>query len=252
MSSVCPKQTLPALIETAQRYGYEGIEFRVEWDHAHGIELDATPAQLAEARQRLADAGIAASCVATSVRFNAPDPADHLPQRETLRRYIELAQQIGAPVIRTFSDSLPEDDPQALERVLALAAASYADVDAWAQAHDVVVLVETHTNMKGQWAKQILDQAGATNLAVLWHIGHHLQRGQSVDEAYSFIRGHVRHLHFTALADDPYVSDADNQRCFDLLARDGFDGFFSVEIINPDDPEAVLAHHIAKYKAFAG
>jgi sugar phosphate isomerase/epimerase len=252
MSSVCPKQTLPELIKTAQRHGYEGIEFRVEWGHAHGIELDATPAQLAEARRMLADAGLAASCVATSVRFNSPDPAAHLPQRETLRRYIELAQQVGVPVIRTFSDALPEDDPQALETVLRLASESSADVDAWAQEHDVVVLVETHTNMKGQWAKQILDQAGATNLAVLWHIGHHLQRGQGVDEAYSFIRGHVRHVHFAAKADDAYVTDADNRRSFELLARDGFDGFFSVEIINPDDPEAVLTHHIAKYKAFAG
>jgi len=30
MSSVCPKQTLGGLIETARYYGYEGIEVRVE------------------------------------------------------------------------------------------------------------------------------------------------------------------------------------------------------------------------------
>jgi len=96
MSSVCPKRTLDELIATAQHYGYQGIEFRTEWNHAHGIELDATVAQLATARQKLADGGIAASCIATSVKFNSPDPADHIPQHETLRRYIELAAQVGA------------------------------------------------------------------------------------------------------------------------------------------------------------
>ena len=249
MSSVCPQQTLDELIATAQHYGYQGIEFRTEWGHAHGIELDATVAQLGAARQKLADSGIAASCIATSVKFNSPDPADHIPQREMLRRYIELAAQIGTPCIRTFSDGLPEDDADR-DRVLGLAAESYATVDNWAQQYGVIVLVETHTNMKGQWAKQIFDTAQAENLRVLWHIGHHLRRGQSVDEAYSYIRGHVRHVHFTARGEDEYVTDADNIRSFELLSADGFDGFFSVEIINPDDPDAVLAHHIAKFNAF--
>jgi sugar phosphate isomerase/epimerase len=250
MSSVCPKQTLAELVETAQQYGYAGIEFRTEWNHAHGIELGATPAQLAAARQTLADGGIAASCIATSVRFNSADRDEHLSQRETLRQYIVLASEVGAPYIRTFSDSVPEDDQAARNQVLSLAAESYASVEEWARQHGVEVLVETHTNMRGHWARQILDQAGAESLQVLWHIGHHLRRGQSVDEAYAYIRGHVRHLHFVARPDDEYVTDADNQRTFDLLAADGFTGFFSVEVINPEDPDAVLALHIAKFEQF--
>ncbi len=250
MSSVCPTLTLAGLIETAERYGYEGIEFRTEWGHAHGVELDATPAQLAAARRVLADAGIVASCIATSVRFNAPDPREHLSQRDTLRRYVALAAEMGAPVIRTFSDPLPEDDPVERERVMRLAAESYAAVDAWAGQHGVVVLVETHTNMRGAWARRILDAANAKNLGALWHIAHHVQRGESVDAAYGALRGHVHHLHFTATEDDPVVADADNRRSFALLADDGFDGFFSVEIINPEAPEDVLAHHHRMFTHF--
>jgi fatty-acyl-CoA synthase len=250
MSSVCPGQTLGQLIATATHYGYAGLEFRTEWGHAHGIELDAGEADLSAARRALADAGIAAGCVATSVRFNAAELEAHLPQRELLRRYIELAGKIGAPYIRTFSDSLPEDDPLLRDRVLAQAAASYASVDDWAGQHGVTVLVETHTNMKGEYAREILDRAAAENLGVLWHIGHHLQRGQSVDEAYGYIRGQVRHVHFSAKAADVHVADADNQRSFELLARDGFTGFFSVEVIDPDDSDAVLAHHAERHRAF--
>ena len=247
MSSVCPDQTLPQLIETAKKHGYKGIEFRTEWDHQHGIELTATSAQLKQARATLADAGIAASCIATGVKFNSEDPADHLPHREDLRRYIALAAQVGAPYLRTFSDTLPEQE-DAREKVLSLAADSYASLDDWAQQHGVEMLVETHTNMSGQWARQILDQAQAPSLQVLWHIGHHLSRGQSVDETYPHIRGHVRHLHFGQGRE--LSLDQENLRSFELLSADGFTGFFSVEYINPENPEQVLAINIAKFNEF--
>jgi len=250
MSSVCPAQTLLDLVHTAERFGYQGLEFRLDWGQNHGVELDATLAQRREARRILEDNGIAASCIATGVKFASSDPDAHVPQRETLHRAIELASDVGAPYLRTFADPLPEDDPQARDRVIGLAADSYAAVSEWAEAADVVVLVETHTNMKGQWAKAILDRAQSANVQVLWHIGHHLRRGQSVDETYAHIRGCVRHVHFAAREDDPHVADADNQRSFDLLAADGFDGFFSVEIINPEEPEAVLQRHITKFNAF--
>lgn len=249
MSSVCPQQTLGELIATAHRYGYSGIEFRTEWQHRHGIELGATEQALASARRALADEGLAASCLATSVRFNSPNPDDHLPQRDTLRRYIALAAAVGAPCIRTFSDAVPEEDEAARNEVLRLAAESYHAVDDWANDHNVHVLVETHTNMRGHWAKQIVEEAGASNLGVLWHIGHHVSRGQSVDEAYEYVGPFVRHVHFAA-QEGANVSDADNQRMFALLARDGYEGFISVEIINPPDPDEVLTLHKAKYDAF--
>ncbi len=247
MSSVCPRQTLAELIATAKQYGYEGIEFRTEWKHAHGIELGTPAAAIAAARRTLGDAGVAASCVATSVRFNSLDAAEHLAQREILRQYVALAAELGAPCIRTFSDKLPEDSDADRERVLGLAAESYAAVDDWAGQHDVTVLVETHTNMRADWARQIVDKSAARNLGVLWHISHHISRGQSVDAAWGYLRGLVRHVHFAATEDVP---NEDQMRMVAVLAKDGFQGFLSVEIINPVDPVDVLKTHMAKYRQF--
>ncbi len=254
MSSVCPQQSLVELIETAKTYGYAGIEFRAQWGHRHGIELEASKSDLQRARRQLMDSGIAVSCIATGVRFNSPEAADHLPQRELLHRYIELAAHVGAPYLRTFSDPLPEDAPSARDAVLDLAAASYAAVDSWAAHHGVVVLVETHTNMKAEWARRILDAAKADHLQVLWHIEHHLSRGQSVDDAYGLLQGHIRHVHFSAqpgtVAEMPPGAASPNARMFELLAAEGFAGFFSVEIINPDDDHTVLVLHADKYATY--
>jgi len=111
----------------------------------------------------------------------------------------------------------------------------------------VYVLIETHTNMRAHWARKIIDTAQADRLGVLWHIGHHVGRGQSVDEAYPHIKGYVYHLHYN---EGGKVTDADNQRTFDLLKPDGFEGYFSVEVINPDDSDAVLKTHIDKFNQF--
>lgn len=95
--------------------------------------------------------------------------------------------------------------------------------------------------------RQVIDGANAKRLGVLWHIGHHIGCGQSVDDAYTHIKDDVHHLHFSL---GGRATDDDNQRTFELLKPGGFDGFFSVEVINPDDPEAVLQQHIDKFNQF--
>jgi sugar phosphate isomerase/epimerase len=248
MSSVCPRQSLSELVVAAHTYGYEGIEFRVDWDHGHGIELSASEDQIAAAQGMLEDNGIEATCIATGVKFNSTDETDHVDARELLMRYIELAQNVGASYLRVFGDPVPEED---VDTALKLTAESCAAVDDHAGQHNVKVLIETHTNMRADWAKRIVDESGGQNVGVLWHIGHHISRGQSVDDAYGHLSGIIDHLHFSARVDWK-GEDLDNRRTFELLGLAGFDGFFSVEVINPDDSEAVLKHHIEKFTAFKG
>ncbi len=84
---------------------------------------------------------------------------------------------------------------------------SYAAVDEWAAQHGVTVLVKP-------------TQHAPTGPGRLWTtrrpepgrplaIFHHVSRGQSVDAAYGYLRGLVRHVHF-AITDD--AADADQQR----------------------------------------
>ena len=251
MSSVCPKQSLAELIESARRHAYTGIEFRVEWNHGHGLELGLPEAELRSARGRLADAGLEASCVATSVKFNTNDPLEHERHRETLRRYIPFAAALGARRIRTFADPLPEENAEAREEILKRAADSYAQVNDLAAEHDAHVLVETHTNMRAHWAMSVLNDADAPQLQVLWDPGHHVKRGQSVEEAYGYLRGSVSHLHFgTAGPGAGSMSEEEHALAVRLLDADGFDGYFSVEVINPDDSEAVLAYNSRQFQRY--
>ena len=42
MSSTCPEWTFEQMVDAAAKYGYEGVDLRVEWGHNHGLELEST------------------------------------------------------------------------------------------------------------------------------------------------------------------------------------------------------------------
>lgn len=244
MSSVCPPLTLAALIDKAKHYGYEHLELRVEWEHGHGVELESTPRQLREARHRLADSGIQLSCIATGVRFIDPDAQERAKQVELLKRYIDLAETMSAENIRIFGDRVPET-PVEVSETLDWEAAGIRECDGLAGDAGVALCLETHGNLIASYVTETIYRAGARNTFVNWHAAHHVRHGQPVDVAYVHLRGKVRHAHVN-FGDSGPLPDTE-KAALTLLAGDGYDGFVSIEVINPPDSDAVLQRHIELY-----
>ena len=90
MTFACPECSFDEVLELARRHDYDGIEFRCDSDHRHGVMVDSPRAQRREWRRRLADAGVQAACLATSLQFISAAAIEEAPAR------IELAVDIGA------------------------------------------------------------------------------------------------------------------------------------------------------------
>jgi sugar phosphate isomerase/epimerase len=249
MSSVCPKQTLPELFATARRFGYHGIELRVEWQHGHGVELTATPHQLAAARRAFQDAGIALTSIATGCRYQTEDKTKNAADVEKTRRCIELAAAVGAPLIRIFGDPVPTE-AVALDDALQRQADAINSLDALAGQQGVILGLETHGNLLASQAAEVIWRAEARHCMILWHAEHHIRNGESVDRAWVFVKSRVCHVHWRANAQN--IAEADVARTFPLLKSIGFDGFLSLEDINPPDSEATLKLHAEKFRAWSG
>jgi sugar phosphate isomerase/epimerase len=245
MSSVCPQMKLAELLEAGKRHGYEAIEFRPEWRHGHGVELESSAQQRREMVRSIGDSGLAACCISPGVRFCHADAAARDADYEKLLRYVELAAEMGIAVIRIFGDPLPNDGRRA--RNYRMQAEYLARAAERAREAGVVIALETHTNLRGFDAGEILYQAGyPRGLAVNWHLSHCLRHGEDVDEAYRHIKGRVAHVHFSVGGDekDPLLL----KRQMELLAGEGYAGCWSVEVINPPDSEPVLESHAAWWK----
>ncbi len=83
MSSVCPAMTLAELIAAGQKHGYEGIEFRPEWDQKHGVELELSAADRKEVAKMLADGGLEGCCLSPRcpIPFKCPSACLFSPRR---------------------------------------------------------------------------------------------------------------------------------------------------------------------------
>lgn len=243
MTSMAQDKKLPELIELAKTYGYQGIEFRPEWKQAHGVELSMTQRQRKEARTRFADHGIDISAVSPGVKFLKDDRDQQL---ETLRRYIDLAADLGAPCIRFFADRLPEaPDLRRESHKIQAGYQARAAKQAWEAG--VLLVLETHSNSIGRDAGEMMYLAGfPPAFRVNWHLAHCLRHGEDTDTAYRHVKGRVAHAHFS-FPEDPIETKA-LERQFELLLYDGFEGYFSVEIIRKGDNRDLLIDHAEKWK----
>ncbi|MCG9129072.1 sugar phosphate isomerase/epimerase [Candidatus Poribacteria bacterium] len=245
MSSVCPPLTMAELIDKAKEYNYEHLELRVEWDHGHGVELDSSQQQLNEARTLLEDNNITLSCIATGVRFIDPDPQKRLDQVDLLKRYIDLTEKMGAQNIRIFGDPVPKT-PVEIDQTLDWEADGIRACDGLAGEAGVALCLETHGNLLASYLIETLYRSDAENTYVNWHAAHHVRHGQPVDVAYVHLRNKIRHAHVN-FGDDGPMPDTERDS-LTLLKEDGYEGFISIEVINPKDSDAVLKRHAELYK----
>ena len=102
MSSACPDWTLDEVVAGMKRHGYQGFEPRVEWDHACGIEAALAAAERREIRRRMEDEGLEICCIATGARMAAPDAAERAGHVEDVKKYIDLAADLGCGLMRVF------------------------------------------------------------------------------------------------------------------------------------------------------
>lgn len=251
MSSVCPKMTLAELLEAGRSHGYEGIEFRPEWQHAHGVELDASTHQRGEIARRIRDSGLVPCCIAPGVKFCHEERARCDEEFEKLTRYIALAEEVGIQHVRVFGDPIPNAGAGARARNYQQQAEYLACAADRAAATGVQLVLETHMDFRAADAGEVLFLAGyPAELWVNWHLGHCLRHGEDVDEAYRQVKGRVGHVHWNVTEEK--VERAHLRRQWQLLQDEGYAGFWSVEVINPSDSLKVLADHAAAWKELRG
>jgi sugar phosphate isomerase/epimerase len=244
MTFLYPQLTYDTVIAKALHFGYEGIEWRAEAEHRHGVELESSSAQIRKIREAVAGAGLETSCLATSSRFCSPDPAERDQQLERLNRYVDLAHAVGAPCIRFFADPIPNTGRGARAESYRVQAEYMALAAVHAAEAGVRLCLETHSVFRAFDAGEVLFQAGyPTALWINWHLEHCILHGEDVDEAYRHVKGRVTHAHYSM---SPHV-----ERQMELLWDDGFTGYFSLEVMPPDEAtsDQTMADEAAAWKA---
>jgi fatty-acyl-CoA synthase len=244
MTFACPAYTFDQVVALAQRQGYQGIEFRCDSDHRHGVMVEASKAQRAEFRRKLEDAGLEACCLASSLQFVKDEAVEQALPR------IELAADIGCPGLRVFCGPLPQG--MSIDEAILRVAHNLRRVAERALRAGVRLWLETHDSVsKGVDAGRIVRLVNHPALGINWDTMHPYRNGESLRTTWEAIGPFIQHTHFhDALASPDRVvikpfgeGELPIRRMYGLLRFFGYGGYFSGEWFETQmgpDPDASL------------
>src|SRR2546422_7362904 len=101
----CPRWDWRQVLDFAAGHDFAAVELRglqTQMDLTQVPEF--APARLAEAKRQLAEHGLVVSCLGSSANMHDMDAAKHAAQLDDARRFIDLAQALGAPYVRVFGN----------------------------------------------------------------------------------------------------------------------------------------------------
>lgn len=254
MSFSTPALDLAGMLAVAQRYGYDGIEPRLDANHAHGIEVALSAPQRAAIRVQVAASGVTLACLATSLSY--ADPAKTDAMRAQTRERIDLAGDLGVKAIRVFGGQIPAGVSR--EQAVDLLVSSLSAVADQAARRGVTLCLETHDD----WCdpKQVAEVLGRVNhpaIAANWDVMHPVRtKLATIDASFERLQPWIRHLHIHDGSGEGITlvpigeGIVDHRRVVERLLAAGYTGFISGEWIGWEPYETHLPREVATMRRY--
>lgn len=253
MSFSTPEMSFDEMLETAKKYGYAGIEPRIDSSHGHGLEVSLTPEERKQYAKKAEAAGVRIACIATSIK--CVEPLDDDSFKGFCDR-IDVAKDVNAPVIRVFGGNFPDDITR--EDATKTCVETLNKVAEHAGNGGVTICFETHD----KWCDpthvaDVLSRVDHPAVACNWDIQHPVRTGlATIEDSFNVLSPWIRHLHIhdnqgPGLNFVPMgTGDIDNKKAIELLQTIEFDGYLSGEWINWTPAEEHLPHEIGVLKGY--
>jgi len=251
MSFSTPKLSLKEIIETAKRFGYDGIEPRLDSGHSHGIEISTSADYLAEALKISEAAGIAFACIATQCKLANPDGI--AGQIEAAERAVDLAKKLNCHAIRVFGGKLPEGLSR--DKAMATLKEALSKIVKYAAGSGVNICLETHDD----WCDPVMVREAAkdSGSSVNWDVMHTFMTAKySPEKAFDILKPYIRHMHIhDGIRENGKTElcpigkgEIDHTAPIRLMNESGYQGYASGEWINWEPWEIHLPREIAALK----
>src|SRR5439155_24534258 len=114
-------------------------------------------------------------------QLHEQDPTKHAAQLDEARRFIDLAEVLGAPYVRVFGNNYMSGVPR--EVTIAHIAQGLREVGDYPRPKGVAVLIESHGDFTDSpTLPAILRQADSPAVALLWDAHHTFVSGKEAPE----------------------------------------------------------------------
>ncbi len=216
---------IPILINNCQRAQIFGTELRTSLSYAHGVELHLNAQQRRDVRKRFGDSPITLVGLATSERFDSPDPAKLKEAIENTMAYIKLSHDIGSTGIRVFPNSFHKGVPR--KKTIEQIGNSLNIVGAFAADYGQQIRLEAHGSAgELPTIKAIMDLVVEPNVRVKLNSDKRDTLGKGLGYNFNLVKnklGSTVHVHDFKAPGFPY------QLLMDLLVKIDWNGWILLE-----------------------
>lgn len=193
-------------LDVCEEFGISAVELRTI-----GTEniVDLSEEQVADIRAQLQQRNMAVVAIASpflKCDYWGDDELEHQRQLRILRRSIEIAHDLGAPIVRTFNFWRQADPTVWYEPALA----TLTEATAICRDSDILLGFENEhacTSATGEEAAWFVDRIGDPTLGVIWDPGNEAVVGSNpFPDGYQHIKSRIHHVHLKdarAIAADP-------------------------------------------------
>ena len=254
----CPDWTFQQITSFAVQHGYKGIEVR---GIQRQMDLTKCPEFSTEENRKatlalMKEKGLQFVGLGSSANLHFPEGAEREKNLAEARSFIDLAQQINCPYVRVFPNKFPKD--QEKNTTIDLIIKGLLELGDYAKGKNVIVLMETHGDVvKSDDLEKIMRSAAHPNIGLVWDISNMWTvTKEPPAQAYQKLKKYIRHTHIkdAKLVDGKLQytlleqGDVPIFEAIDVLAKDGYKGFYSFEwekMWHPEiaEPEIALADY---------
>jgi sugar phosphate isomerase/epimerase len=254
----CPAWEWKQILDFAVQHGFSAIELR---GLQGNLDLPSHPVfaaeRTAQTRKEIQQSKLRIACVSSSANLYMEDPGKRAKELADARRFIDLAEKLGAPLVRVFggkadSDTAMLPDEATKTRV----AEGLRELGSYASTRSVTVVIESHDHFTSSATlKDVLRMAGSEHVGLLWD-AHHTFADSNEDPEFTVrqLGPSIRHTHLKdstgSGGNRHYVltgrGNVPIQRQIQALQSIGYRGFYCFEwekVWHPDleDPEIAIA-----------
>lgn len=232
----CPDWSIEKIAAEAAGLGYDAVEIRGikrVFDLSQAPEF--SPVNIAATKRLFEDAGVSVVSIDASSSFCWADDAKQQAAFDEALRHIEIAQAMGAPLVRVFGGNIPEGQPR--DKWAAILADNLARLGEAAAPGGVTIAVETHDSWcRADEIMPVISLVDRDNVKVLWDLMHPWSHGEPVEKTVDLVKDNLVHCHIK-----DYRGEEKHEHCllgegimpladiFKALKAIHFDGCISLE-----------------------
>ncbi len=237
---------IATIIKNCEAAHFQGVELRTT--HAHKVEVNLTPAQRAEVKQRFQDSKVELMGLGSAFDYHTPDQEKLKRDIAATKEYIILAHDVGASGVKVRPNGLPNGVPK--EKTLEQIGRALRQLGEFGKGYGVQIRLEVHgkdTSFVPN-IKAILDAADHPNVGACWNSNQSDLAGAGFDHNFDLLKDQIFSVHMR----DLFLEDYPFRKLLTRLNEVGFAGYCLAEIPESKDPVRVMRYYRALWLAYQG